>query len=108
MMGRAWSCLCSRYSANRQVGSSARWTGTEQREMLACNSLQAGQTPRGGPDPDNLAQLEQADAMMKPGCARARIAVIDDDAVLAQLAQTLLADEGFEVLVCSNWREAHA
>jgi len=45
---------------------------------------------------------------MKRGCPRARIAVVDDDVVLAQLAQTLLAEEGFEVVVCSKWLEAHA
>jgi DNA-binding NarL/FixJ family response regulator len=46
--------------------------------------------------------------MMKRSSARARIAVIDDDLVLAELAQTLLAEEGFEVIVCSNWLQAHA
>jgi DNA-binding NarL/FixJ family response regulator len=39
---------------------------------------------------------------------RARVAVIDDDLVLAELAQTLLVEEGFEVVVCSKWLEAHA
>jgi len=46
--------------------------------------------------------------MMKHASPRARIAVIDDDLVLADLAQTLLTEEGFEVVVCSTWLEAHA
>jgi len=46
--------------------------------------------------------------MMKQRSPRARIAVIDDDLVLADLAQTLLTEEGFEVVVCSRWLEAHA
>jgi len=47
---------------------------------------------------------------MKPSrrSPRARIAIIDDDLVLAELARTLLAEEGFDVLVCSQWLEAHA
>jgi CheY-like chemotaxis protein len=39
---------------------------------------------------------------------RARIVVIDDDAVLAELVQTLLVEEGFEVVVCGRWQDAHA
>jgi DNA-binding NarL/FixJ family response regulator len=39
---------------------------------------------------------------------RARVALIDDDAVLATLVQTLLGEEGFQVVVCANWLEAHA
>jgi DNA-binding NarL/FixJ family response regulator len=39
--------------------------------------------------------------------ARARLVAIDDDAILAELVQTLLAEEGFDVAVCRNWREAH-
>jgi len=51
--------------------------------------------------------LDEDWAMMKRQ-SRARIAVVDDNVVLARLAGTLLAEEGFEVLVCSNWLEAHA
>jgi len=40
--------------------------------------------------------------MMKQSSPRARIAIVDDDIVLAQLAQRLLAEEGFEVVVCSD------
>src|SRR5215203_1759070 len=36
------------------------------------------------------------------------IAVLDDDAVLANLVRTLLAEEGYRILTCSSWREAHA
>jgi DNA-binding NarL/FixJ family response regulator len=46
--------------------------------------------------------------MMKQSSPRARIAIVDDDVVLAQLAQRLLAEEGFEVVVCSDWLQAHA
>src|SRR5947207_1349290 len=46
--------------------------------------------------------------MTKPSSPRARIAVIGDDLVLAELAQMLLAEDGFEVVVCSNWLAAHA
>jgi CheY-like chemotaxis protein len=37
---------------------------------------------------------------------RGRIAVIDDDAVLARLLSELLADEGFEVTMGENWQGA--
>jgi DNA-binding response OmpR family regulator len=40
--------------------------------------------------------------MTRPTSPRARIAVIDDDLVLADRAQTLLTHEGFEVVVCST------
>jgi len=45
---------------------------------------------------------------MKRSSPRARLALVEDDAVLAQLAQTLLSDEGFEVVVCSDPLQAHA
>jgi DNA-binding NarL/FixJ family response regulator len=39
--------------------------------------------------------------------ARARIIVIDDDHVLAELMQTLLVESSFDVVVCRRWQEAH-
>jgi CheY-like chemotaxis protein len=47
--------------------------------------------------------------MLDKPLKRARIAVIDDDAVFLELMQDLLgAAEGHEVLTCSNWLESQA
>jgi DNA-binding NarL/FixJ family response regulator len=59
-----------------------------------------------GHDPTNRAETHESRTIRERSSPRARIAVIDDDLVLAELAQTLLAGEGFEVIVCSDWLDA--
>ena len=45
--------------------------------------------------------------MRKRVGTRARIALIDDDPVLTKLVETLLVEEGFDLIVCSRWQESH-
>src|SRR5437763_13166559 len=42
------------------------------------------------------------------GRSRACIAIINDDAVHAEVVQSLLVEEGFEAVVCPEWGEAGA
>src|SRR5947209_7500995 len=46
--------------------------------------------------------------MRDDASVRARILVVDDDDGFRALMRELLADEGYAVELCSDWRQAHA
>jgi DNA-binding NarL/FixJ family response regulator len=80
----------------------------EDGELLKVITAGRSKRPATGTAPETASQSDETRVMPERQAPRARIAVIDDDQVLVELVQSLLVEEGFEVVQCSNWLKAHA